>query len=130
MCALGLRVCWRAAHPLHPSPSSPPTRPLRPGPGAPRGSHPGPPAPAEPAPRGCGPLRRNGHAPRALSWYHSRRESVMRFDRITVDPRRMNGQPCVRDLRITVRRVLEILATYPDRATIRQEYPELEDEDI
>ncbi len=54
----------------------------------------------------------------------------MRFDRITVDPRRMNGQPCVRDLRITVRRVLEILATYPDRATIRQEYPELEDEDI
>lgn len=54
----------------------------------------------------------------------------MRFDRITVDPRRLNGQPCVRDLRITVRRVLEILATYPDRATIRQEYPELEDEDI
>ena len=36
----------------------------------------------------------------------------------------------MRDLRITVRRVLEILATYPDRATIRQEYPELEDEDI
>lgn len=54
----------------------------------------------------------------------------MRFDRITVDPRRMNGQPCVRDLRITVRRVLEILAIYPDRATIRQEYPELQDEDL
>jgi uncharacterized protein (DUF433 family) len=54
----------------------------------------------------------------------------MRFDRITVDPRRLNGQPCVRDLRLTVRRVLEILATYPDRATIRQEYPELEDEDL
>jgi uncharacterized protein (DUF433 family) len=54
----------------------------------------------------------------------------MRFDRITVDPRRMNGQPCVRDLRMTVRRVLEILATYPDRAAIRQDYPELQDEDI
>lgn len=54
----------------------------------------------------------------------------MRFDRITIDPRRMNGQPCVRDLRMTVRRVLEILATYPDRAAIQQDYPELQDEDI
>ena len=42
----------------------------------------------------------------------------------------MNGQPCVRDLRITVRRVLEIVASCPDRATLRGEYPELEDEDI
>jgi uncharacterized protein (DUF433 family) len=54
----------------------------------------------------------------------------MRFDRITVDVRRMNGQPCIRDLRLTVRRVLEIVASCPDRAVIRQEYPELEDEDI
>jgi uncharacterized protein (DUF433 family) len=42
----------------------------------------------------------------------------------------MNGQPCIRDLRLTVRRVMELLATYPDRETLRQEYPELEDEDI
>ena len=42
----------------------------------------------------------------------------------------MNGAPCVRDLRLTVRRVLEALATYPDRSELRQEYPELEDEDI
>ncbi len=42
----------------------------------------------------------------------------------------MNGQPCIRDLRITVRRVLEIVAIYPDRQVIRQEYPELEDEDL
>ena len=26
------------------------------------------------------------------------------FDRITVNPNRMNGQPCIRDLRLTVRR--------------------------
>jgi uncharacterized protein (DUF433 family) len=52
------------------------------------------------------------------------------LDRITVDPARMNGQPCVRDLRLTVRRVLEALALYPDRAELRREYPELEDEDI
>jgi uncharacterized protein (DUF433 family) len=54
----------------------------------------------------------------------------MQFDRITIDLARMNGQPCVRDLRLTVRRVLEILAMYPDRQSLRNDYPELEDEDI
>lgn len=52
------------------------------------------------------------------------------LDRIRSDPRRMNGQPCIRDLRLTVRRVLEALATYPDREQLKQEYPELDDEDI
>jgi uncharacterized protein (DUF433 family) len=52
------------------------------------------------------------------------------FDRITIDPAKMNGQPCVRGLRITVRRVLEALAAYPDRAEFRREYPELDDEDV
>ncbi|MFI5381401.1 MAG: DUF433 domain-containing protein [Tepidisphaerales bacterium] len=52
------------------------------------------------------------------------------FDRVTMDPGRMNGQPCIRDLRLTVRRVLEILALYSDRAELKREYPELEDEDI
>ena len=53
-----------------------------------------------------------------------------RFDRITTDIARMNGEPCIRDLRLTVRRVLEALAAYPDRAELKREYPELEDEDI
>jgi uncharacterized protein (DUF433 family) len=52
------------------------------------------------------------------------------FDRITSDPAQMNGQPCVRGLRLTVRRVLESLATYPDQADLLREYPELEPEDI
>lgn len=52
------------------------------------------------------------------------------FDRITSHPGRLNGQPCIRDLRLTVRRVLEALAVYPDRGELRREYPELEDEDI
>jgi uncharacterized protein (DUF433 family) len=52
------------------------------------------------------------------------------FDRITSDPAMLNGQPCIRNLRLTVRRVLEALATYPDREELRTEYPELEDEDI
>lgn len=52
------------------------------------------------------------------------------FDRITSDPAIMNGQPCIRGMRLTVRRVLEALATYPDRDQLRTEYPELEDEDV
>jgi uncharacterized protein (DUF433 family) len=54
----------------------------------------------------------------------------MAFDRITCDPTRLNGQPCVRNLRLTVRRVVEAVAAYPDRDELRREYPELEDEDI
>jgi uncharacterized protein (DUF433 family) len=54
----------------------------------------------------------------------------MHFDRITVDPARMNGQPTIRGMRLTVKRVLEIVATYPDPVQRRREYPELEDEDV
>ena len=52
------------------------------------------------------------------------------FDRITIDPAVLNGQPCIRGMRLSVRRVLEALATYADRSELRVEYPELEDEDI
>lgn len=52
------------------------------------------------------------------------------FDRITSDPTILNGQPCIRGMRLTVRRVLEALATYPNRDELRAEYPELDDEDI
>jgi uncharacterized protein (DUF433 family) len=54
----------------------------------------------------------------------------MKLDRITSNPQRMNGQPCIRNLRLTVRRVIELLATYPDREDLHQEFPELEAEDI
>jgi uncharacterized protein (DUF433 family) len=56
--------------------------------------------------------------------------TVMVFKRITCNPKRMNGQPCIRDLRLTVRRVVEAAAMYPDRRDLRREFPELEDEDI
>jgi len=52
------------------------------------------------------------------------------FDRITVDPAQMNGQPCIRGLRLTVRRVLEALGTYTSRDELRADYPELEEDDI
>jgi uncharacterized protein (DUF433 family) len=54
----------------------------------------------------------------------------MIFDRITCDPARLNGQPSIRNLRLTVRRVVEAVAMYPDREALHREYPELEDEDI
>jgi len=37
------------------------------------------------------------------------------LNRITIDPAKMNGQACIRGMRLTVRRVLEALAMYPDR---------------
>ncbi|MBK8267025.1 MAG: DUF433 domain-containing protein [Planctomycetes bacterium] len=52
------------------------------------------------------------------------------FDRITMDPAKMNGQPCIRDLRMTVRRVVESVAIYPDRAELFNEFPELDEEDL
>jgi uncharacterized protein (DUF433 family) len=54
----------------------------------------------------------------------------MRFDLITVEPGKMNGQPCVRGLRLTVRRLLELIELYPDRAELFREFPELDDADL
>jgi uncharacterized protein (DUF433 family) len=42
----------------------------------------------------------------------------------------MNGQPCIRKLRLTVRRVVEAVALYPDHKELFCEFPELEEEDI
>lgn len=52
------------------------------------------------------------------------------FDRITIEPDKMGGNPCIRGMRITVRRVLDILATYTDRNELFAEYPDLEEEDL
>lgn len=53
-----------------------------------------------------------------------------KLDRITVNPKIMDEQPCIRGIRLTVRRVVEATALYPDRSELKSEYPELEDEDI
>ena len=52
------------------------------------------------------------------------------FDRITWNPNQLNGQPCIRGMRLTVRRVIEAVALYPDRADLFRNYPDLEPEDI
>jgi uncharacterized protein (DUF433 family) len=52
------------------------------------------------------------------------------FDRITADPAILDGQPTVRGMRLTVRRVVEAVALYPDRDELFAEYPELGPEDV
>jgi len=54
----------------------------------------------------------------------------MALDRITVDPHVMNGQPCICGMRLTVKRVVSLLAQNLDREALRADYPELEDEDL
>ena len=56
--------------------------------------------------------------------------TMQRFDRITWNSNQMNGQPCIRGMRLTVRRVVEAVALYPDRDDLLRNYPELEPEDI
>jgi uncharacterized protein (DUF433 family) len=50
--------------------------------------------------------------------------------RITIDPDRMHGRPCIRDLRITVSDVLSLLSAGQSREIILREYPYLENADI
>lgn len=52
------------------------------------------------------------------------------FDRITWNPKQMNGQPCIRGMRLTVRRVVSAVAAYPDRRELFRNYPDLEEEDV
>jgi uncharacterized protein (DUF433 family) len=61
---------------------------------------------------------------------HDNTEIMQRFDRITWNPAQMNGQPCIRGMRLTVRRVVEAVALYPNRDDLFRNYPELEPEDI
>jgi uncharacterized protein (DUF433 family) len=50
--------------------------------------------------------------------------------RITADPRIHGGKPVVRGLRITVEMVLALLAAGETVATILDDYPELEPDDL
>lgn len=52
------------------------------------------------------------------------------FDRITVNPAMLGGQPCIRGMRLTVRRVVEAVSAYRTWEAVLAEYPELGPEDI
>jgi uncharacterized protein (DUF433 family) len=50
--------------------------------------------------------------------------------RITIDPNRMHGRPCIRGLRVTVADILGLMSAGQSRETILEEYPYLEGADI
>jgi len=54
----------------------------------------------------------------------------MAFERITVDPTRMGGLPCIRGLRVTVSMVLGQLAGGSSVEEILSDYPYLERADV
>lgn len=59
--------------------------------------------------------------------YH---ESMTWRDRITIEPGKRGGKPCIRGLRITVSDVLEYLAAGMSEDEILADFPDLEREDI
>ncbi len=54
----------------------------------------------------------------------------MQFTRITIDPAKCTGKPCIRGLRFPVSRLLGLLAAGETKDTICHAYPYLEPEDI
>lgn len=52
------------------------------------------------------------------------------MERITIEPGKRSGQPCVRGLRITVWDVLSWLAAGMSEKEILDDYPELESDDF
>jgi uncharacterized protein (DUF433 family) len=54
----------------------------------------------------------------------------MPFGRISTDPERMGGVPCIRDLRFPVGTVVAMVADGMSFGQILAEHPDLEEEDI
>ncbi len=54
----------------------------------------------------------------------------MAYDRVSIDPSRMNGLPCIRDTRVTVSAVLGQLAAGQGVDDVLADYPYLERADV
>lgn len=54
----------------------------------------------------------------------------MKLKRITIEPEKMGGTPCIRGFRIPVATVVGMIAAGMTEKEILQEYPDLEQEDI
>lgn len=52
------------------------------------------------------------------------------FERITINPNQMNGEPCIRGLRIPVSTIITLIAQGVTQENILSFYPDLEKEDI
>lgn len=55
---------------------------------------------------------------------------LLRFTRITVDPRQMGGVPCIRGLRMPVATIVSMVADGMSVNDILREHPTLQPEDI
>jgi len=51
-------------------------------------------------------------------------------NRVTIEPDKRGGKPCIRGMRITVYDILEYLASGMKEEEILEDFPELEKEDI
>jgi len=58
------------------------------------------------------------------------KDESMEFDRITIDPNVMGGQPCIRGLRIPVALIVRLVASGKSFKEIIEDYPQLEEDDI
>lgn len=57
-------------------------------------------------------------------------EGIVTFERITVEPDKLEGRPCIRGLRISVESVVRLVAAGWTVEQILADYPDLEAEDV
>lgn len=57
-------------------------------------------------------------------------QSLIGFDRLTVEPDKLGGQPCVRGYRFSVEQLLELLAAGRSLEDIQADFPFIEDGDV
>lgn len=55
---------------------------------------------------------------------------TMLMNRITVEPGKCGGRPCIRGMRMRVSDVLDLLSAGATHAEILEDYPALEEDDI
>lgn len=56
--------------------------------------------------------------------------STSLLERISIEPGKCGGRPCLRGLRIRVKDVLDLLSHGASHAEILEDFPELEEDDI
>lgn len=57
-------------------------------------------------------------------------QTLSGFDRITIDPAKLGGQPCIRGYRFSVEHLLELLAANLSVREIQAEFPFIEPDDV
>jgi uncharacterized protein (DUF433 family) len=56
--------------------------------------------------------------------------STSLLERITIEPGKCGGRPCIRGLRLRVMDILDLLSHGASHAEILQDHPELQEDDI